>query len=406
MPQQKSHTFRLGPLGEGPRGRAPATLVTAGPHSPGVTPASPPLPGLVRRTNARCQFADAVLEVTAFGRGQAEPQRGLVGGHRVGFAARLAEQLGPGDVELRPAIHLRMRARGVEDRQAGRRAFRHGHRDRTVRLRDGTGLIADELAVQGGNLPPVGCAGRGGARVAGRDGGVQLVGPGAAGAQRGLEQPFTLRDLGPVPFGPVLVRQHDQLAVRAGPRAAPGVGEQQQGEQTGHLGLAGEQGRQRPGQPDRLVTQLAADQVRSSGRHVPPRENEVDHPQHGVQPFCQPRRPRHAQRDAGLADLALGPYQALRHRRLRHEERRRDVGRAQAADGPQGQPDTGRGIERGVTAGRKSGRADRRPGPAAAGRAPAKVTHRQRFPCRPAAVHGAPGPPPCAGPRRSATPSD
>ena len=50
-------------------------------------------------------------------------------------------------------------------------------------------------------------------------------------------------------------------------------------------------------------------------------------------------RGRDAVRDAGVVDLALGPHEALRHRRLGHEERAGDLGRGEAGERAQRERD-------------------------------------------------------------------
>ena len=48
-------------------------------------------------------------------------------------------------------------------------------------------------------------------------------------------------------------------------------------------------------------------------------------------------------------ELALGPHEALRHRRLRHEEGTGDVGGLEPAEQPKRQRHLGVGPQRGVT---------------------------------------------------------
>ena len=50
-------------------------------------------------------------------------------------------------------------------------------------------------------------------------------------------------------------------------------------------------------------------------------------------------RGRDAVRDPGVTDLALGPDQALRHRRLRHQERPGDLGGRETCQRAQRQRD-------------------------------------------------------------------
>src|SRR5262249_59927459 len=102
----------------------------------------------------------------------------------------------------------------------------------------------DGRAEGGGGARPVGGGGGGGAGRAGGDGGVQLVRAGTALPQRPLDERLTLGDHGAVPPAAVLVGQQDQVAAGADPGVPPGIGEQQQREQPGHLRPAGQQPRQ------------------------------------------------------------------------------------------------------------------------------------------------------------------
>ena len=140
-----------------------------------------------------------------------------------------------------------------------------------------------------------------------------------------------------VPARAVLVVEQHEVAALADPGVAPGVVEQHQRQQPGRLGLVGEQRDHDPRQADRLGAQLAADQRVAGGRRVALVEDEVEHAEDAVQPLGQELGRRHAVRDPGVADLALGPDQALGQGRLRDEEGPGDLGRRQAAERAQGQ---------------------------------------------------------------------
>ena len=84
---------------------------------------------------------------------------------------------------------------------------------------------------------------------------------------------------------------------------------------------------------------------------VPLVEDQVDDGQHVGEPVGQFRVARHPVRDAGGPDLALGPDQALGNRRLRHEERARDLGGLEPGDQPQREGQLGLGGQRRVAAG-------------------------------------------------------
>ena len=80
-------------------------------------------------------------------------------------------------------------------------------------------------------------------------------------------------------------------------------------------------------------------------------EDQVHHPQHGVQPLRQVGRAGRPQRDARLPDLPLGPDQPLGHGRFRHQERGRDLGRAQPAHRAQRQRHPDRRVQGRMAAG-------------------------------------------------------
>ena len=90
---------------------------------------------------------------------------------------------------------------------------------------------------------------------------LQLVGADGPLASAPLDERDALGDRVAVPQRPVLLGERDQRAAGAGPRRAPGVGEQHEREQAGDLVVAGREPVQQPGQPDRLVGELGALQI-------------------------------------------------------------------------------------------------------------------------------------------------
>ena len=105
------------------------------------------------------------------------------------------------------------------------------------------------------------------------------------------------------------------------------------------LGLIGEQRDHGPCQPDRLGTQLAADQGIAGRRRVALVVDEVQDLEDAVEALGEQVEWRHAIRDAGVADLALGPDEPLGERRLGDEEGSRDLRCRQAAERPERQGD-------------------------------------------------------------------
>ncbi len=80
---------------------------------------------------------------------------------------RTAEQLRPCEVQRRPSSQLGVGADGVEHLQPGSGPLCHGHRHRPVGLHDRCRLVADELAIEAGDLSPVRGVGGGRSGMAG-----------------------------------------------------------------------------------------------------------------------------------------------------------------------------------------------------------------------------------------------
>ena len=154
---------------------------------------------------------------------------------------------------------------------------------------------------------------------------------------RPVEQLPPLVDPGPVPRRAVLVLEQHELAAGPGPRLAPRVVEEHQRQQPQDLRLVRHQRGEDPRQPDRLRRQLAPDEPIAGRRVVALVEDEVEHPQHAVEPLRQGVVRRDAIRDARVADLALRPDEPLGERRLGHEEGPGDLGRREPAERPQRQ---------------------------------------------------------------------
>ena len=105
-----------------------------------------------------------------------------------------------------------------------------------------------------------------------------------------------------------------------------------------------------PGEPNRLVREIAALQVGADAAGVALVEDQVEHVQDGAESFGPLPVGGHAERHAGRLDALLGPADPLRHGRLGHQKRVGDLGRRQAADGPQRERDRRRTRERRMTA--------------------------------------------------------
>ena len=102
-----------------------------------------------------------------------------------------------------------------------------------------------------------------------------------------------------------------------------------------------------PSQPDRLGRQVGSLGVGTAGGGVPLVEDQVEDVEDRREPRLTLLRVGQGEPGAGLADPLLGARDALRHGRLRDQERAGDLGRGEATDGAQRQRDRrGRGQRR------------------------------------------------------------
>src|SRR5438552_2418405 len=109
----------------------------------------------------------------------------------------------------------------------------------------------------------------------------------------------------------------------------------QQGYEAVDLGLRGNELGQNPAQPQRVLAQRRAHPLVAGGRGVALVEDEIDDLEHGRQARGELRPARDVERDARLAQGPLGPDDALRDGRLRHEERPRDLVGREPSQQPQ-----------------------------------------------------------------------
>ncbi len=101
------------------------------------------------------------------------------------------------------------------------------------------------------------------------DRGLNPVQAGRAAGQRDEHQVAPLLDHRAVPAAAVLVIEQHELAIRTGTGVASRVGQQHQREQPGDLPLGGQQPAQDPCQPDGLLGEVEALQVRARAGRVP-----------------------------------------------------------------------------------------------------------------------------------------
>ena len=136
----------------------------------------------------------------------------------------------------------------------------------------------------------------------------------------------------------------------AGPRGAPRVGEQHEREQPRDLGVVRQQAVKDPRQSDRLVREIGPVQIGPRAAGVALVEDQVEHVQHRAEPLGALLLGGQREGDARGLDALLGAADPLRHRRLGHEERARDLGGGEAADRAQRERDRRRRRERGMAA--------------------------------------------------------
>lgn len=179
---------------------------------------------------------------------------------------------------------------------------------------------------------------------------LQGVGPDAAAGQGPLDQAEPLDDQSTIPQSAVLLVEPHQFAAGRDPRLAPRVVQQHQGEQAEGLGV-GQQLDQQAADADRLAAEIGAGQAGAGGGRVALVEHQVDHLQDVAQPLGEFLQGRYLVGNPGLADLVLGPHDALGDGAGRGEEGAGDLLGAQVADLAQGQRHLCLGGQRRVAAG-------------------------------------------------------
>ena len=175
--------------------------------------------------------------------------------------------------------------------------------------------------------------------------------PAGAPRHRVGHELHALRDRVPVPQRPILLVERDDLAVRSRSRGAPRVGEEHEREEAARP-------RRCPGASACAARARRIASLERSTRWcaVPELagvalvEDEIEDVQDGAEARARALRRRHREADAGALDALLGAADSLRHRRLGHEERARDLRRREPAHCAQRQRDGGRTRERRVAA--------------------------------------------------------
>ena len=307
-------------------------------------------PGIHRPVDAGAagrERGEPTFEEASFGTGRREPDGVAVAFRGLVAPTRAAQQVGVrGGEQVVVVESPRRRESGDRVERAvevpgeadGDRAVQFDHRRRGARAKP---------VVPGDDGRPVGVGRVARASVQRLDLGLHAVGPrrrrGARASRawasracaRALEQGESLGHLGVVPPGAVLLVERHELAVGVDARRRPRVLQQQQREQRPGLVLIGQQGGHEPREPDRLVLQVEAQQPVARRSEVPLVVHEHEHGEHAAESLGKLARRRHPVGNAGVADLALGAHEPLRHRRLGHEEGTRDLTGLEPADGAQ-----------------------------------------------------------------------
>src|SRR3954471_2359749 len=133
----------------------------------------------LRRGSDALEGVPPALELRPLDGVRAERDGPLVGRGRGVRVARAAQQVRACGMEGLVPAEAAIRRKLVEDGESGPRAACHADRDRPIDVDDRRGRPPRELAVEPGDLPPVGLLGAPGGRVERCDRGLELVRPGA-----------------------------------------------------------------------------------------------------------------------------------------------------------------------------------------------------------------------------------
>ena len=207
-----------------------------------------------------------------------------------------------------------------------------------------------ELVVEGDDLRPVGGSRGGGVGVDGGDGGLDLERAGLVAAQAGPHQRVALGDELAVPRERSWSARRTiepSGATRAGRRASVSSMSASRPTASGSSGISSTSTR-----PRRIASAERSTRTRlvAGCRGVALGEDQGDGGEHRVQAVGQLGGAGDAVGGVVVAELALGPHDALGHGRLGDQEGPGDLGHLEPAEQPQGQRHLGVGAEGGVAA--------------------------------------------------------
>ena len=246
-----------------------------------------------------------------------------------------AQQVGAGRRQQVVAGQLTLGDELIDATQAFVEPFGHPHGHGLVEGHHGRGHESTELAIERGDLRPVGARRTRRLGVDGGDGRLELVRPWRPPAQRPLDERHALLDGDAVPEVAILVLQHHEVAIDVLARRASGIVQHEQGQETEDLRLVRHQLDEHPRDAHGLLAQIASYQRLAARGRVALVVDEVQHGQHASETVGELVIRRHAVGDARQLDLALGPHEALGHRGLGHHEGPGDLRCRQSTEGAQ-----------------------------------------------------------------------
>ena len=203
--------------------------------------------------------------------------------------------------------------------------------DGAVEGDDGARRHFEQTVVQRGDGAPIGIGGRSGDAVHRRDRPRHLKRSLAPMPRGPLEHRECLVDHRAVPARAILLLQRHERAGFVDPRIAACMRQEHEREQAEHLGLGRHQRVEHARQANRLVAQVGPRECRSGRRNIALIEDQVQDRADVIDALGETRRRGNVEGNLRFADLAFAAYDTLCHRRGRHEKRRGDFLRGQAA---------------------------------------------------------------------------
>src|SRR5581483_8342343 len=172
----------------------------------------------------------------------------------------------------------------------------------------------------------------------------------AAELLRARESRETATDQKVVPAGAVLIEEEDRLSAGTDPRPQARRLDLHESDEAVDLGFVGGELGEDPSEAERLFAERRTDPVRAARRAVAFVEDEVDHLEHGCQTCGELSSAWDLERDALLGERPLRSHDPLRDRRLRDQERSRDLFGREATEETEREGDARVAREHGVAA--------------------------------------------------------